>query len=123
MAKGNAPLPPDQRIEFRIGINVGDIVVEDGDIFGDDVNDDARRFRAEFAVLRNHPVDLQISDPGKIDIGVGKCASGAGRHPHPWVIRAHRRRIRVRQTRHLGRDPGESVHWMLPFRPTIVEKS
>src|SRR5690348_2881105 len=30
------------RIEFRIGINVGDIVVEDGDIFGDGVNVAAR---------------------------------------------------------------------------------
>jgi len=35
-------LPPDRRIEFRIGINVGDIVVEDGDIFGDGVNVAAR---------------------------------------------------------------------------------
>jgi len=42
MAKSNAPLPPDRRIEFRIGINVGDIVVEDGDIFGDRVNVAAR---------------------------------------------------------------------------------
>lgn len=32
----------DNRIEFRIGINVGDIVVEDGDIFGDGVNVAAR---------------------------------------------------------------------------------
>src|SRR5215469_1448276 len=31
-------VPPDDRIELRIGINVGDIVVEDGDIFGDGVN-------------------------------------------------------------------------------------
>src|ERR1041384_5770990 len=31
-----------ERIEFRIGINVGDIVVEDGDIFGDGVNVAAR---------------------------------------------------------------------------------
>jgi len=31
-----------RRIEFRIGINVGDIVVEDGDIFGDGVNVAAR---------------------------------------------------------------------------------
>jgi hypothetical protein len=38
MAETNAPLPPDRRIEFHIGINVGDIVVEDGDIFGDGVN-------------------------------------------------------------------------------------
>ena len=42
MAESNAPLRPDQRIEFRIGINVGDIVVEDGDIFGDGVNVAAR---------------------------------------------------------------------------------
>jgi adenylate cyclase len=31
-----------ERVEFRIGINVGDIVVEDGDIFGDGVNVAAR---------------------------------------------------------------------------------
>src|SRR5205085_4625497 len=33
---------PSDKIEFRIGINVGDIVVEDGDIFGDGVNVAAR---------------------------------------------------------------------------------
>src|SRR5215471_18416658 len=33
IAGRNAEVPPDNRIEFRIGINVGDIVVEDGDIF------------------------------------------------------------------------------------------
>jgi len=42
IAESNAPLPTDRRIEFRIGINVGDIVVEDGDIFGDGVNVAAR---------------------------------------------------------------------------------
>jgi adenylate cyclase len=41
MAERNAGIP-DNRIEFRIGINVGDVVVEDGDIFGDGVNVAAR---------------------------------------------------------------------------------
>ena len=42
MTGRNTGVPPDSRIEFRIGINVGDIVVEDGDIFGDGVNVAAR---------------------------------------------------------------------------------
>jgi adenylate cyclase len=42
MTQRNADISPDRRIEFRMGINVGDIVVEDGDIFGDGVNVAAR---------------------------------------------------------------------------------
>ena len=42
MAERNTTVSNDRRIEFRIGINVGDIVVEDGDIFGDGVNIAAR---------------------------------------------------------------------------------
>src|SRR5438132_13289340 len=42
MAESNASLPPDSRFEFRIGIHQGDIVVENGDIFGDGVNVAAR---------------------------------------------------------------------------------
>jgi TolB-like protein/thioredoxin-like negative regulator of GroEL len=42
MAMRNAGIPPERRIEFRMGINLGDIIVEDGDIFGDGVNVAAR---------------------------------------------------------------------------------
>src|ERR1700733_5975570 len=42
MAARNSGLPAEGRLEFRIGINVGDIVVEDHDIFGDGVNFAAR---------------------------------------------------------------------------------
>jgi adenylate cyclase len=42
MAERNAGLPPARRIEFRVGIHQGDIVVEEGDIFGDGVNIAAR---------------------------------------------------------------------------------
>src|SRR3984885_1341267 len=42
MAERNAARPPDRRIEFRIGINLGDIVADEHDIFGDGVNIAAR---------------------------------------------------------------------------------
>jgi adenylate cyclase len=42
MAERNSALAPARRIEFRIGINVGDIVAEGDDIFGDGVNVAAR---------------------------------------------------------------------------------
>jgi adenylate cyclase len=43
MAERNAGLPPERRIEFRIGIHLGDVVEEaDGDLMGDGVNISAR---------------------------------------------------------------------------------
>ena len=43
MLERNAGVPPDRRIEFRIGIHIGDIVEEsDGDLMGDGVNIAAR---------------------------------------------------------------------------------
>jgi predicted ATPase/class 3 adenylate cyclase len=42
MAERNAGAPADNRIDFRIGINVGDIIIDGDDIFGDGVNVAAR---------------------------------------------------------------------------------
>ena len=42
MAGQNADVPQDLKIEFRIGIHVGDIIIDDNDIFGDGVNIAAR---------------------------------------------------------------------------------
>jgi class 3 adenylate cyclase len=53
----NAALPEDQRLEFRIGINLGDVMVDGDQIYGDGVNI-AARVQA-------------IADPG------GICISGA----------------------------------------------
>jgi len=42
MAERNSEIPHDKRIEFRIGINLGDVVIEGDDIYGDGVNVAAR---------------------------------------------------------------------------------
>ncbi len=42
MAARNASVPADRRMEIRMGINVGDVIVEEDDLFGDGVNVAAR---------------------------------------------------------------------------------
>ena len=54
MAERNAEVPPETRIQFRIGINVGDIISDENDIYGDGVNV-AARLEA-------------LADPGGIDV-------------------------------------------------------
>ena len=38
----NDPIPPERRLELRIGVNLGDVIVDGDDIFGDGVNIAAR---------------------------------------------------------------------------------
>ena len=42
MRRRNSDVPDDRRIQFRIGINLGDIIFDEGDIFGEGVNVAAR---------------------------------------------------------------------------------
>lgn len=42
IAERNLNLPVERRVEFRIGINLGDIIVDQGEIYGDSVNIAAR---------------------------------------------------------------------------------
>src|SRR5215472_5413034 len=42
MAETNAGTPSEKRIEFRVGINLGDVIVEGDDLYGDGVNIAAR---------------------------------------------------------------------------------
>ncbi len=69
MAERNTDIPKDRRIEFRIGINFGDVIVQDDDVYGDGVNVAARlEGLAE-------PGGITISDRvyadvrGKVDVG------------------------------------------------------
>ena len=42
LGRRNAPLPRERRLEFRIGVNLGDVIEDRGDIYGDGVNIAAR---------------------------------------------------------------------------------
>jgi adenylate cyclase len=42
LAEANASLSPDRRINFRIGVHIGDVMIRAGDLFGDGVNIAAR---------------------------------------------------------------------------------
>jgi class 3 adenylate cyclase len=46
MLERNAGTPPEERIEFRVGINLGEVIAEEHDIFGDGVNVAARGRRS-----------------------------------------------------------------------------
>jgi adenylate cyclase len=70
MAARNAGVAPDRRLDFRIGINVGDIVEQDGDIFGDGVNIAAR--------LEG------IADPGGICVSARVQEDAAGKIDLPF---------------------------------------
>jgi adenylate cyclase len=68
VAEREAAVPDARRIAFRIGVNIGDIIVEDGDILGDGVNVAARleglAEPGEICIARN--VDNQVKT--KLDL-------------------------------------------------------
>ena len=69
MAEREADIGEDRRIVYRIGINLGEIVIDDDDIFGDGVNVAAR------LEAKAEPGGILISDvafknvKGKLDLG------------------------------------------------------
>ncbi len=67
MAVRNASVPDDRRIAFRIGVNLGDVIIEDNDIYGDGVNVAARlqEFAEPGSVYISGTVFEQVD--GKID--------------------------------------------------------
>jgi adenylate cyclase len=71
MVERNAEVAPDKRIEFRIGIHVGDVVEEgDGDLMGDGVNIAARLegFAKPGAICLSEQAHWQVK--GRIDVKV-----------------------------------------------------
>src|SRR4030081_2064310 len=63
MADENTDIPQAKRIEFRIGIHLGDIIIDDNDIFGDGVNIAARL--ESITVPRRIPISRAAPDAVK----------------------------------------------------------
>jgi adenylate cyclase len=91
MAEQNTGVPQELRIEFRIGIHLGDIIIDDNDIFGDGVNIAARlEGLAE-------PGGITISDDahrqirGKVDVAFenmgAQTLKNIAEPMHVWRIR------------------------------------
>jgi adenylate cyclase len=70
MAERGSGIPEDRRLQFRVGINLGDVIIDGDDIFGDGVNVASR--------LEN------LSDPGGICISQGAWDLARGRVEVPF---------------------------------------
>ena len=78
MAERSAELPPDERIQFRIGINVGDVLMDGDDLLGDGVNVAARLeamaqpggicISGSAREQIHHLMDVQLHDLGEIRV-------------------------------------------------------
>src|SRR5271166_6192697 len=125
----NAGLPPERRIEFRVGIHLGDVVEEaDGDLIGDGVNIAARlegiakpgaiclsedayrqvKARLDLAVIDLGPTQLKnIAEPIRVySLDVGKPAQAKpGPTPRPEKSAPPRLSIVVLPFANIGGDP------------------
>ena len=119
MAERNIDVPVEQRMEFRFGVHQGDIIVEDGDIFGDGVNLAARlEALAEpggiciSRVVRDEvrdKLDLAFDDLGE------QSLKNIARPVHAFAIRLGPRASRA------GESPAfQSTPLPLPDKPSLA---
>ena len=120
MAEQNTDVPQDKRIEFRIGIHVGDIIIADDDIFGDGVN---IAVRLEGIA---EPGGICISDDahrqirGKVEITLDDMGSQSLKNiAEP--MRAWRVRIGPSSSPAMQKPPTETAQPLaLPDKPSIA---
>jgi adenylate cyclase len=108
----NSAVAFDKRIEFRIGINVGDIIIDGGDIFGDGVNI-AARLEA-------------IADPGGICVSARAREDLEGKLAATFLdggdqqLKNIARPIRVYRLRLADEVSSAASAYVLPEKPSIV---
>jgi adenylate cyclase len=113
MAERNADVPQDRRIEFRIGINLGDVIRDGRDIFGDGVNIAARleALAEPGGICVSRMVYDQVRD--KLDVALEDMGEqqfkNIARPVHVWCAR-------------LAARPAVPAPWplALPDKPSIA---
>jgi class 3 adenylate cyclase len=125
MAERNAEVDPDSRIEFRIGINLGDVIIDGDDIYGDGVNIAARLegLAEPGGIYVSRVVRDQVRD--KLDFGFEDMGSQSVKNiARP--VRVHRVQIKglpspaatapKRARGRLGGGSGRAWSWRLLYR-------
>lgn len=112
MAERNSDVSPNIRIEFRIGINVGDIIEDNGDIFGDGVNVAARleTIAEPGGICVSDDAHRQVRD--KLDI----VFDDAGEQNFKNIGRP----VRVFRVRDRGAAAGQRPTLAFPDKPSIA---
>jgi adenylate cyclase len=119
MAERNAEVPDEKRIEFRISINVGDVIIDRDDIFGDGVNvaarleglakpggiciseDAHRQVRGKFDVTFEDAGEQQLKNIAR-PVRVFRVALDSARPAKP-ISQPHNAALAVRRDRSSGR--------------------
>jgi adenylate cyclase len=119
MARRNSGVVEAERIEFRIGIHQGDIVIESGDILGDGVNVAARL--EGLAEPGGICVSARVQEDvaGKLDLifdDLGEQALKNIARP----IRVFRILLRVVASPFIAITTGNTLAWTLPDKPSIA---
>ncbi len=118
MEDRNANIPEGQRIRFRIGINLGDIIIDEGDIFGDGVNVAARleALAEPGEICVSASVREQVGE--KLPIGFADRGEHAVKNiTRPVHVYRIDKRAEVRTT--AENDPATGL-LSLPDRPSIA---
>ena len=112
MAARNADAPTDTRIDFRIGVNLGDIIIDGDDIYGDGVNVAARL--QEIAETGGVAISAAAHDQivGKVDIGF----DDAGEHELKNIAKP----VRVWRWADGAAAPAAETPLALPDKPSIA---